>query len=215
MSQDGRSHAPLFKNSDTFRELEQPAPTAAQVNICIVPSSAIRPVSTPSCGWRSPTCLTKLRKRRLMRFGLDFRVCDLSLAIRDPGSTAIAMVDRNHLFDCAAPPDAGRPPASRRRINSSGTTGRPLHAHIADPAHRDVSPHLGGRAAQPQTGDAGRERGEPRLQLNSGQRFAETAMRTAAEDQVPALTIGPGKCRTCRVRGKPARRAWRTWSKAA
>jgi hypothetical protein len=37
--------------------------------------------------------LTKFRQR-LMRFGLDFRVCDLGLAIRDLGSTAIAMVDR-------------------------------------------------------------------------------------------------------------------------
>ena len=38
--------------------------------------------------------LAKFRKRRLMRFGFDLRVCDLGLAIRDLGSTAIAMVDR-------------------------------------------------------------------------------------------------------------------------
>src|SRR5262249_12399920 len=37
--------------------LRQPTRLRVQLIISILPSSAIRPVSTPSCGWRCPTCL--------------------------------------------------------------------------------------------------------------------------------------------------------------
>ena len=40
-----------------------------------------------------PDLLAELRERRLMRFGLHLRVCDLGLAIGNPCSAAIAMVD--------------------------------------------------------------------------------------------------------------------------
>ncbi len=46
-----------------------------------------------------PDLLAELRERGLVRFGLRLRVCHLGLAISDPGSAAIAMVDCDDLLD--------------------------------------------------------------------------------------------------------------------
>ena len=43
--------------------------------------------------------LAEFRERRLMRFGLHLRVCDFGLAIGNPCSAAIAMVDRDDFLD--------------------------------------------------------------------------------------------------------------------
>ncbi len=43
--------------------------------------------------------LAEFRERRLMRFGLHLRVCDLGLAIGNPCSAAIAMVDCDDFLD--------------------------------------------------------------------------------------------------------------------
>jgi hypothetical protein len=43
--------------------------------------------------------LAEFRERRLMRFGLHLRVCDFGLAIGNPCSAAIAMVDCDDLLD--------------------------------------------------------------------------------------------------------------------
>ena len=41
----------VIPSASPLLTLQQPVPAAVQTNICIVPSSAIRPVSTPSCRW--------------------------------------------------------------------------------------------------------------------------------------------------------------------
>ena len=46
-----------------------------------------------------PDLLAEFGQSRLVRFGLDLRICDFILAISDLGGAAIAMIDRNHLFD--------------------------------------------------------------------------------------------------------------------
>src|SRR5215813_5111574 len=43
--------------------------------------------------------LAKFSERRPMRFGLHLRVCDLGLAIGNPCSAAIAVVDCDDFFD--------------------------------------------------------------------------------------------------------------------
>src|SRR5262249_5146380 len=46
-----------------------------------------------------PDLLAELRERSFVRFGLHLRVCHLRLAISDPGSAAIAMVDCDDFLD--------------------------------------------------------------------------------------------------------------------
>ena len=68
--------------------------------------------------------LAELRERRPVRFGFHLRVCDFGFAIRDLGSPAIAVIDRDDLLDAVQLDRGGEivPKGLCQSLNAGATT---------------------------------------------------------------------------------------------